>query len=233
MSFHLKIDGSVEQSAELECRFELFQHPFHQVFVVQHRIIDVLDKQPVALFEKVGMWMVLRISVRYTNRIVLGIEREIARLCNGIDKRLAVEKQRIAKAFQQNPIGHIHTRANQTAFQIIIVSGLQMEIIATQQRGFSIRTYERAKMGLVGSLVGRKTQIAVKAVGAILHCQALTRVIELRDAENQMLGKFAEQLVGFLIMFLMREKSFTIVVAGDSFQKCQYFFHNKRIEEQS
>ena len=88
-------------------------------------------------------------------------------------------------------------------------------------------------MGLVGSLVGRKTQIAVKAVGAILHCQALTRVIELRDAENQMLGKFAEQLVGFLIMFLMREKPFTIVVAGDSFQKCQYFFHNKRIEEQS
>ena len=68
-------------------------------------------------------------------------------------------------------------------------------------------------MCLIGSFVGRETQVAVYAIGAVFHGKAFARGIESRDAIYELLCNLVGTCLCAFVKVFVCHKPFTVVVA--------------------
>ena len=80
-------------------------------------------------------------------------------------------------------------------------------------------------MGLVRTFVFRETDVAVDAVGAILHGQSGHRRVEQRDFLNQLLGKAVEMCLQTEVVGLVGIEPFPVVVALQLPEELDNLFH--------
>ena len=106
-----------------------------------------------------------------------------------------------------------------------------MNIIARVATLFTMRTNKGAYVLLVGSLVVRKTQVAVYAVGAVLHLQSRHRLVETGNAIDKLLRKIVMHGKHFLVLLLVSVEPGLVVVLLQLLEKIQNSFHGQKFCE--
>ena len=216
----------VQPLAEVLGLFEFLQHPFNEPRSIQVLIIDFLYQQPVALLEVFGVWMVFGIAVGYPFQGAMGVPGEAFGVFDGPLQRRPVVEDLLAKALQGLGEGHVHPRAEHVAAEIVLrLLGLNLEVIAAEHRLFAPLAHEYPEMGLVGPLVGRKTRVAIEAVGAVLERQSFHVGVELGHAGDELLGEDVELGLGALVFLLVLMEPLAVVVVEHVGEKGDDFFH--------
>ena len=178
------------------------------------------------MLEELCLWVVFGIAVGYAFHGVAGVQVKTFGFGDGLHQWLVVEEDLIADGLQHGRVGHVHPRAEHVMAEVFRLLGLQMEVVATQHRLLAFGADKHAEVGLVGSLVGRETRVAVETVGAVFQSQAFAFIVELLHAGDDLLGQGVEVGLRRLVLFLVLLKPRAVVVVEDVVEECEDFFHD-------
>ncbi len=208
-------NGSIQPLAEVLSLLELAQHPIDEVRVGEACVREVLNYQPVALLEELGLWVLLGIAVGHAFHGMAGVQVKTFGFGDGFHQGLAVEEDLVADGLQHGRVGHVHPRAEHIVAEVFRLLGFKMEIVAAQHRLLAFGTDEHTEVGLVGPLVGREACVAIEAVGAVFQGQAFAVVVKFLHAGDDPLGQGVEVGLRRLVLFLVLLKPRAVIVVED------------------
>ena len=212
-------NGFIQPLAEVLRLLELTQHPVDEVRIGETFVGKVLHHEPVALLEELGLWVFLGIAVGHAFHGMAGVQVKTFGFGDGFHQGLAVEEDLVADGLQHGRVGHVHPRAEHVVAEVFRLLGLQMEVVAAQHRFLAFGADKHAEVGLVGSLVGRETRVAVETVCAVFQGQAFAVVVELLHTGDDLLGQGIEIGLRRLVLFLVLLKPRAVVVVEDVVEK--------------
>ena len=223
---HRILHGLIQQRVELVGAAEVGNDLIDEIAVEDVRLVYWLFNEKTFELVVFGKFVVgIEACGNLLERIVPR-ERKALGTAYGLVEILAVEHYLLAHALYDARFG----TPKPSTYKIAHI-GLYMNIIARIAALLAVRTDIGANVLLVGRLVVRKAQVAVNAIGTVLHLQAGHRLVETCNAIDKTLRKVVMYGKHLLVLLLVSIEPRLVVVLLQFLEKIQNSFHGQKFCE--